>query len=374
LSFFDEADEPRVEPRTAARRRRPSGGGGSGGGRRPPSGGEQTIMTRRVIAAGAALVVIILIVLGVRSCQISARNSSLKDYANNVSALNQQSVQTGQQFFNQLSSGNKSGNGTGLQNQLNETRLQADNQLNKARGFDVPDEMKAAQSNFVLTMQMRRDGIAGVAAEIQQALGTTTSKDAVNAIAADMAKFYASDVLYKDYTTALVSGALKSAGIAVGGANGISIDGHQFLPDIAWLDPNQIASKLGASGTSTPTGPVAPGLHGHSLDSVSIGGTTLQTGSTNTIPANQAPTVTLNFTNGGTNNEKNVVCKVSISGTNLTAKTTVPQTTAGQTGSCQVTLPSAPPAGNYTLSAEIVPVPGEKKVDNNTSNFPITVQ
>jgi hypothetical protein len=331
-------------------------------------------MTRRVIAAGAALVVLILIVLGVRSCQVSARNSSLKDYTNNVSSLNQQSTQTGQQFFNQLSSGNKSGNGTALQNQLNETRLQADNQLSKARGLDVPDEMKAAQSNFVLAMQMRRDGIAGVASEIQQALGTTTSKDAINAIASDMARFYASDVLYKDYTTALMSGALKSAGIAVGGANGISIDSHQFLPDIAWLDPNQIASKLGSSATTTSTGPVAPGLHGHSLDSVSIGGTTLQTGSTNTIPANQAPTVTLNFTNGGANNEKNVVCKVSVSGTSLTAKTTVPQTTAGQSSSCQVTLPSAPPAGNYTLSAQIVPVPGEKKTDNNTLNFPITVQ
>lgn len=331
-------------------------------------------MTRRVIAAGAALVVLILIVLGVRSCQISARNSSLKDYANNVSSLNNQSVQTGQQFFNQLSSASK-GNASSVYNQLNETRLAADNQLGKARGLDVPSEMKAAQSNFVLTMQMRRDGIAGVASEIQQALGTTTSKDAVNAIASDMARFYASDVLYKDYTTELISGALKSAGIAVGGVNGITIDSHQFLPTISWLDPNQVASNLGSSsGTSAPSGPVAPGLHGHSLDSVSIGGTTLQTGSTNTIPANQAPTVTLNFTNGGTNNEKNVVCKVSVSGTSLTAKTTVPQTTAGQSSSCQVTLPSAPPAGNYTLSAEIVPVPGEKKTDNNTLNFPITVQ
>ena len=189
-------------------------------------------MTRRVIAAGAALVVLILVVLGVRSCQISARNSSLKDYTNNVSALNQQSVQTGQQFFNQLSSGNKSGNGTALQNQLNETRLQADNQLTKARGLDTPDEMKPAQTNFVLAMEMRRNGIAGVASQIQQALGTTTSKDAVNAIAAEMAQFYSSDVVYKNYTAPLISGALKSAGIAVGGANGISIDSHQFLPDI----------------------------------------------------------------------------------------------------------------------------------------------
>ena len=206
-------------------------------------------MTRRLIAAGAGLVVLILVVLGVRSCQISARNSSLKDYANNVSSINQQSVQTGQQFFNQLSSGNKSGNGTALQNQLNETRLQADNQLSKARGLDTPDEMKAAQSNFVLSMEMRRNGIAGVASRIQQALGTTTSKDAVSAIAADMAQFYGSDVLYKDYTAPLISGALKAAGIAVGGANGIAIDSHQFLPDVQWLLPDTVASRLGSSGS-----------------------------------------------------------------------------------------------------------------------------
>ncbi len=332
-------------------------------------------MTRRVIAAGAVLVVLILIVLGFRSCQISARNSSLKDYANNVSSLNQQSVQTGQQFFNQLSSGNKSGNGTALQNQLNETRLQADNELAKARGLDTPDEMKAAQSNFVLTMEMRRNGIAGVASQIQQALGTTTSKDAVSAIAAEMAQFYSSDVVYKDYTAPLISGALGSAGIAVGGANGISIDSHQFLPDIQWLTPTFVATKLGSqAATTTPTGKPAPGLHGHSLDSVSVGGTTLQTGSTNTIPANQAPTVTLNFTNGGTNNEKNVVCKVSLSGTSDSGQTTVPQTTAGQSSSCQVTLPSAPPAGNYTMTVQIAPVPGETNSANNTLTFPITVQ
>jgi len=327
-----------------------------------------------VIAAGAGLVVLILIVLGVRSCQVSARNSSLKDYANNVSSLNQQSVQTGQQFFNQLSAGTKSGNGTALQNQLNETRLQADNQLTKARGLDTPDEMKAAQSNFVLTMEMRRNGIAGVASEIQQALGTTTSKDAVSAIAAQMAQFYSSDVVYKDYTTPLISGALKSAGIAVGGDNGISIDSHQFLPDIQWLTPTFVASKLGAQAATTTTGKPAPGVHGHSLDSVSVGGTTLQTGSTNTIPANQAPTVTLNFTNGGTNNEKNVVCKVSLSGTSDSGQTIVPQTSAGQSSSCQVTLPSAPPAGNYTMTAQVAPVPGETNSANNTQTFPITVQ
>jgi hypothetical protein len=331
-------------------------------------------MLRRLIAAGAILVVLILIVLGVRSCQISARNSSLKDYTNNVSSLNQQSVQTGTQFFNQLSGGNKAGSATALQNQLNETRVQADNQLTHAHGLDVPGEMKGAHQNFLLTLQMRRDGIAGVADRIQQALGTTTSKDAVNAIASDMARFYASDVLYKDYTTDLISGALKSANISVGGDTGVTIDAHQFLPDIQWLTPTFVASKLGAQLPAQAGGKPAPGLHGHSLVSVSVGGTTLQTGSTNTLPASQPPTFTFNFTNGGTNVEHNVICKVSLSGTNVSGQATVSQTSPGQSASCQVPLSSAPPAGNYTLTATVQPVPGEKNTANNTLTFPVTFQ
>ena len=46
-------------------------------------------MVRRVVAAVAILVVLILIVVGVHSCQVSARNTSLKDYANNMSNAQQ---------------------------------------------------------------------------------------------------------------------------------------------------------------------------------------------------------------------------------------------------------------------------------------------
>ncbi len=51
-------------------------------------------MIRRAVAAAAILIVIILIVIGVHSCQISQRNSALKDYNNNVASLIQQSDQT----------------------------------------------------------------------------------------------------------------------------------------------------------------------------------------------------------------------------------------------------------------------------------------
>ena len=139
--------------------------------------------------------------------------------------------------------------------------------------------------------------------------------------------------------------------VAAGIRDGVTIAEGQFVTDIQWLMPSFVASELHASTPSSPTGKIAPGLHGHSLNSVSVGGTTLQTGSTNTIPASPPPMFALSFTNGGTNNETNVVLKVTLSNSTITGQTTVPETFAGQSITANVTLNSSPPAGTYTVRA-----------------------
>ncbi len=248
MSFFDEADEPPVTTRSTPRRRPPSGGG-----RRPP-GDQQAIQARRLIAAGAVLVVLILIVLGIKSCQDSAHVNSLKDYANGVSSLVQQSNQASQQLFSQLSSaGNSAGNSSGLQtlqNQIDQTSATVQTQYQHAQGMSVPDDMRTANANVLLTMQLRKDGVADIASKIQPALSGATSKDAVNSIALDMARFYASDVIYKGYATSQIASALHGAGIGVGGTDGVQIEGGQFLPDLQWLTPTYIAGRLGGQTTA----------------------------------------------------------------------------------------------------------------------------
>jgi hypothetical protein len=370
LSFFDEADEPqtarRTTPRAGARARRPSGTG-----RRPP-GDRQAVRARQAVAVVVLLILIVLIAVGVHSCQVSADRSALRDYSNNVASLIARSNQTGSQFFSVLAGGGGSSDATSLQTQINLTRVQATGELNSAKSIGVPGQATTAQQRLVLALRMRLDGIANIAAEIQPALGKTASTDAVNAIAADMARFYASDVLYKDYAVPELVSALHGAGIGIGGTNGQTIEGRQFLPNIEWLTPNFIAGELHVTLRSTPSGKIAPGKHGHKLDSVSVAGTTLQTGSTNSIPASPAPAFTLNFTNSGTNNETNVVCKVTVSGTGVSGQATVLQTSAGQSATCQVTLSKTPPRGTYTVEATIVPVPGETVVSNNSLSFPVT--
>ncbi len=370
MSFFDEVEEPRTPPRTQPRRRRSSGAG-----RRPPSD-QQSIQVRRAVLAVILLVVVVLIAVGVHSCQVSARNSSLKTYSNNVESLINQSNSTGTKLFQILSSSPSASSATSVQNSINATRASADEQLSHAQSLDVPDAVKTANRNFLLTMQMRDDAITQIATQIQPALGNQASKDAVYAIAAQMARLYASDVVYKDYATVQLARALHSAGIAVGGADGQPIAAGQFVPNVDWVTPAHIASALNVTlpSSSSSTGPIAPGLHGHELNSVAVGGTTLQTGSSNTIPASPAPTFTLNFTNSGTNNETDVVCEVSVSGTSDKGTTTVAETIAGKPATCKVTLKSPPAKGNATVVATIERVRGEKNITNNTLSFPVTFQ
>ena len=371
MSFFDDVDEqPRTTPRAQPRRSRSSGGG-----RRPPRS-QQSVQTRRVVAAVVLLVVVILIALGVHSCQVSQRNSALKSYTNDVSSVITDSNNTGQQLFKILSSGVSSASGTSVYNSITQTLSQAKKQLATAKGFSVPDQVKTANQNLLLALQMRVDGIANIAQQIQPALGNSTSKDAIYTIAAEIARLYSSDVVYKDYTTKEIAAALHGAGIAVGAPNGQNIAGGQFVPDVSWVTPTFLADQLHVTlpQSNNGNGKFVPGLHGHILNSVSVAGTTLQTGSPNTIPASPAPKFTLSFTNGGHFNELNVVCKVTVSGTSDGGQTTVPETFAGKSTTCTVPLKSVPATGTATVVATIEPVQGETNIADNTLSFPVTFQ
>jgi CARDB protein len=380
LSFFDEVDEPprtepRRTPRTATRAAPPRRRSGGGGGGRPPTGQQQSIQTRRAVLVVVVVIFVVLIAVGVHSCQVNADRSALKDYANSVSSLVSRSDDNGRQLFSVLSPGGSgTPNASTLQNQINQARQTAANILSSATSLGPPDSVKTANSNLRMTLQLRVDGISNIGQEIQPALGTTTSTDAINAIAAEMARLYASDVLYKDYVATALASALHANGIPVGGSSGQTINAGQFVPDVQWVLPSTIASRLHAAlqSSSTNGGKPAPGLHGHTLNSVSVNGTTLQTGSPNTVAIKPAPTFRLNITNGGQNTESNVVCKVTVNGTSSSGQTVIPQTRAGQTTSCDVALKSPPAAGTYTVQATVQKVPGEKNVSNNSQSYTVT--
>jgi hypothetical protein len=372
LSFFDEGDEPTRVTRPA-RPRRPSAGagaraaGGGGGGRAPD---QHTARIRQAVAAGVGLLLIVLIVLGVRGCRANQLENARKDYNRDVTAVVTQSdKEVSAPYFELLSNGAREGQD--LQVQVNQLRQAADDGVEQAEGFDVPGDMAEAQDDLLLTLNLRAGAIRRVAEKIPAAQGRgQPAQQAVEQIAGQHQSFLASDVVYSQRVAPLIKEALDDAGIA-----GQTIATSRSLRDLAWLSPDVGAERLGSSGGSgSGSDSVAPGLHGHGLESVSVGETTLQPEGTNRIAVAGGVTFGVTVANQGDNNEKNVRVTVTVRGPGrpITVNRTVPSTEAKQSAEVSIPLGQTPPIGQAaTVEVVVARVPGEEKTDNNRQRYTV---
>jgi hypothetical protein len=319
------------------------------------------------------VVVVVLVVaaaLLIHSCDVSQTNDSLKTYAGNVYTQVNNSVSNGRRVFSELKSGDATSNLSKLVNELDTDARTASEELTQADNLSTPSAMAAAEQSYVQVMKLRYEGINQIASHIQGAMNSSTAVDDVKEITAGTSLLYAADVLYKTSVVREIAAALNAAGLPIGGTTGVSISAGQAVPDLGWLNAKTVALWLGATVPSSAVNNDQPGLHGHALTAVSVNGQTLSTATLNTITVGKtAPTFTLSLTNGGAFAEYDVVCKVSIKGVNDSAKTTIPETTPQESTNCSVTLPTPPPKGAYTVTAEVEPVPGEKNTSNNYLTF-----
>jgi hypothetical protein len=364
LSFFDD-DEPPATATHQARAPRP---------RRPATAGaraadHRTIMVRRGTAFGLGLVVLFLVVLGISSCESSARLDALRTYNNDVVQLGQESQAVGNQFFADLSSAQ--GKSTAqVEPELDQLKAQAQQQANIARGLSYPSSLAVAQNALLLALDLRLEAVTDTANQIGVALGgLNTAGAALQRITGDMLRTITSDVLFQDRVTPLIAQELHTNGISPA-----ALPSSVWLHDLSWLQEGTVAARLtGAAGTGTNGTALAPGTHGHSLTSVSVGGTTLNPApAVNNIAGGSAPTFAVTFANDGQNNETGVDVQVSVTaeGQKRTATKIVPLTMPGQTYTVDVLVHGVPLQVPASVSVYVLPVPGEHNIANNQGTFP----
>jgi methyl coenzyme M reductase gamma subunit len=324
---------------------------------------------RQAVAAGVGLVLIILIVLGVKGCVDSRQENALKDYNRNVTAVVTESdKQVAQPYFRLLANGAREGQD--LQVQINQLRQGADDQVRRAKGFDVPGEMAEPQDDLLLALDLRAEAIRRVAEKIPAAQGRgQPARQAIEQIAGQHQAFLASDVIYSQRVAPLIKEALDDAGIT-----GQTIATSRSLQNLAWLSPDYVAERLGSGAAGTTSGAVAPGLHGHGLVSVSANGVALQPTGTSRVAASGGVTFRAGVANQGDNDERNVKVTVTVRGPGrpITVTKTIAQTKAKTTSEVSIPLGQAPPIGQAaTVDVVVGRVPGEKKVDNNRQRFTV---
>jgi hypothetical protein len=376
LSFFDEDDEPtrttsrtRVRPSPPPRRGRVTSGGSSDA---------QTVLVRRMIAGVVGAVLLLVLFFAVRACNDKRHDNALKDYNRQVSNIGTQSRQTGDQFFKQLDQATAQ-SPSELYGSIVQYKGSAETSLKQARALSVPGDMSQAQQSLLISLELRRDGLDSIAGSIRQALGDEgeAADKAINDIAADMRFFDASDVLYDQRVTQFIKTTLDEAGIRQ------DILTSHFLPNIAWISPQFVASKLdqqlssGSSGdgsTSKDNQPTGPGLHGTGLNSTSYGDVTLSPSASNRLTYVKGQAFLVAFTNQGDNDEFNVKVSLKISGGSgaaITLNKTVEKIAKGEKATVELPLNRQPAVGAaLTINVTVAAVPGEKKTDNNKASYP----
>jgi hypothetical protein len=385
MSFFDDeptraapragrpAPRPRAAAGAAARRPGSRRAGGGGGGR---STDDQTLLVRRLVAAGAGLLVIFLLVFLVNGCLDSRKERALKDYSRNVASVMATSQSDVATPLFQLLNGGSSSSGD-LQTSVSQYRVAAEEQVKQASGFDVPGQMARAQNSLMLVLNLRAEAIAKIADRIPaaQAKGRTRAQSverAVREIAGQMRAFDASDVVYSQRTVPYIQAALAGANVS-----GVTLPAGQFLPDIRWLNVNEIAGVLGSVRASGGTGanPNPPaGLHGHGIVSTAVANVALNPQpTTNRLTAGGPITFNVKIANQGDFDETDVKVRVTIkAGTAkaITATKTVTQTKSKTESVVPVQIATPPTAGTAAvITVEVLKIPGEKNVANNKATY-----
>ncbi|MGN6664449.1 MAG: CARDB domain-containing protein [Solirubrobacterales bacterium] len=323
----------------------------------------QQIMLRRGLALGGGLILVILIVLGIKGCLDARAESELSDYADKVTEILEETEQTSKDFFGNLESpGGLSV--TEFTAKVHADASAMDNYASRVDGLGAPGDMSRAQQNLELTYELRANAMTEIAEKMSTALGAAGAAKAMTAIARQMQKLFAADVVYEQVVRPEIDGVLTAKGIS-----GHDVPKSSFVPDEKWLEASTVSNALGAiSGNS---GASTPGVHGLGLAGVSVNGTELVEGEVASITAEEGVEVEVTVQNQGESTENGVNVSVTVEGNTLQGE--IEEIAAGEEAT--VTIPLTPtPKGEVTLEIEAEPVPGEHLTENNEATYTLLVE
>jgi hypothetical protein len=381
LSFFDEGDEPGTQvrmPRQQPRRPQPRG--------RRAAIDDRTLLVRRGAAAAIILVILIAVVLIVKALLDHQAVAGLRTYDDNVNRLVQGEARTVVlPVFREIDNAFNSSNPIDVPTALQQYVSQEQSDYRTAQGWSVPAQMVGAQRWLVEAFGLRSEALAGIANDMKNALAVGAGQaTAIRHIAGEMEKLLSADVIYRDRVQPLIGDALAKAGVVD------AVSPSVFLPDIGWLQPQNVANRILGYVPTSLGGPPVTGSPGHELLSVGVqtGPTTvtpLSAGSLTKLPYTSAGiTFVLTVLNSGTLKEHEIQTNIHFfkQGQNtscLTSTATIPLTTPGTQyqssilfapANCGVNLPNFFNEG-LLMTAQVETLPGETDKANNRKTFDI---
>ncbi|HEY6150364.1 MAG TPA: CARDB domain-containing protein [Gaiellaceae bacterium] len=373
FDFFEE-EEPTQESSRAERViRRP----GPRGPRRPPRTPQNlTPLLRLVGLVAFAILIIVLLVFWIKSCQASSKSSTYKSYMSKVSEVASSSEQIGRQLSDTLlSPGLKRAQ---VQSKIAGLARQEQLDVDRARAITPPGPLLSEHQAVIQAVQFRVSGLTGVADAIGAIPTTKSTTKSAAALASQLQRTLASDIIWSDSFKAPSDTELRRQGV-----NGTTDSGGALVPDSKFLQ-NPALATVAATTTIVQRLKGAAGNGGTQncpcgTELISLkmlpSGKELSTTSQTTIIVTTSLAFQVTVKNSGNVQVFSVPVKLTVEqskGGNIVKTTKIGFLNSGD--ETTVTFRNFPQF-NFTTPAtikvEVSPVAGETKTDNNSADYPV---
>lgn len=367
FDFFDEpeTDESPPQPGRPRVQRQPGGQPP----KRPPErrGIPPTLRLAGLIAFG--ILIIVLLVLWVQSCSGTSRKSSYEHYLAKVSALAVDSNRSGTALSTAIATpGIKAAE---LANKMDQLASQQQLDQQQAQRIRPPSGLARSHQNLVEALQLRSDGLTGLASTLRAGAGSTKVAETAANLASQTQLLVASDVLWQNRWREPVQAAMRQDGVT-----GVTVPASRFL------------GEQGVDSSAFWT-PVVERLNGNTTAGANTTGKAVGTKlvGTKALPKGQALSETqLNTVVDSTNlgfavtveNSGDVqVASVQVTITikqskPITASRTISLINPGQSVTVDFkNLPQPAFVVRTTLEVDVAPVPGETNPHNNSASYPV---
>ena len=366
FDFFDEPETGESPPPSGrARSQRPPGGPP----KRPPEhrGIPPTARLAGLIAFG--ILIVVLLVLWVQSCSSTSKKSSYEHYLAKVAPLALDSNRAGNTLATAIATpGIKAAE---LANKMDQLAQQQQVDEQAATKIKPPSNLVAAHRNVVSALQLRTDGLVGLARELRAGAGSTKVAETAANLAALSQYLVASDVLWDVRFREPTRLAMQQDGVT-----GLVAPASRFL------------REQGVDSSAFWT-PVVERLNGNTTSGGNTSGRAIGTKlvGTKTLPKDQVLSTTrLNTVVDSTNlgfavtveNSGDVqVASVRVTITikqakPITASQTISLLNPGQSTVVKFkNLPQPEFVTKTTLQVDVQAVAGETNPNNNSASYPV---
>jgi hypothetical protein len=241
FDFFEEPETGESPPSGRTRGQRPPGPPPE----HPARGGiPPTARLAGLIAFG--ILIIVLLVLWVQSCSGTSKKSSYTNYLGKVAQLATDSKKGGTTLATAIAApGIKAGE---LANRMDGIAVQQQVDARAATAIKPPSGLVTAHRSLVEALQLRVDGLRGLAAALRSGAGSTKVSETAASLASQSQLLVASDVLWENLFRQQAQSQIAAEKLA-----GLSVPASRFLPQQGVDSPDfwtPVVERLNGNATS----------------------------------------------------------------------------------------------------------------------------